>query len=322
VTLRARADNGALVFEVHDTGCGILPDKLGELFQPFHVVDERSIKLEGTGLGLSICKKLARKMGGDITVESVIGKGSVFSVRLPLEEAAPVIETQRTIVDYQGRRRRILIIDDQPANRIVLRTMLEPLDFLIDEAGEARTALEHIRFAKPDIILMDLMMPGIDGFTLCGQVAALDIVPRPVCLAVSALSGEEVHARCREVGFNELLHKPVNFDLLLEALHTHAAIEWTYGVIQPAPPPGHGDAAPKPPEQIVPPSADEIAALLDLARRGFVRNIETRAGALAQEHPECAAFSRRVMAFVSDFKLKELADWLSSLTHQPIHGPA
>lgn len=319
IRLQARVAQGCLRFEVQDTGCGILPDQIERLFQPFQIVDERSLKLEGSGLGLSICKKLAEKMGGDISVQSVRGKGSVFIVTLPLQETAPVVEVQRTVVDYQGRRRRILIVDDQPSNRIVLRAMLEPLDFLVDEAGDAARALEHVRFAKPDVVLLDLMMPAVDGFELCRQIAVLDLVPAPACLAVSALSGDEVEERCRQAGFRQLLHKPVDFELLLDGLHTHAGIEWTYGVIQPPP---DGRASEPPPPAIVPPPAAEVAAFLDLARRGFVRNIESRAEQLARTQTEFAPFARRVTGYVHDFKLKELAEWLASLNPENDHGSA
>jgi signal transduction histidine kinase/CheY-like chemotaxis protein len=318
VHLRVRGANGRLRCEVQDTGCGILPDKLPELFQPFHVVDDRSLKLEGTGLGLSIAKKLAQKMGGDITVESVISKGSTFTLQIPCEEAAPVVDVQRTVVDYQGRRRRILIVDDQPANRVVLRTMLEPLDFLIDEAGDASQALKQIDFARPDAILLDLMMPGVDGFELCQHIAQLGLNPPIPCIAVSAMSGVEVKERCAKTGFRELLNKPVNLDLLLETLGTHAGIEWTYGVLQPPPPPetppGAGD------EEIKAPPLEELTAFVDLARRGYVRSLETRAEKLAEQNPAYAGFARRVARLSKEFKVKELTEWLSSLSPEHAHG--
>lgn len=319
VKVRARVAGPALIFDVIDTGCGIMPDKIGELFQPFHVVDERSIRLEGTGLGLSICKKLANKMGGDISVTSKLGKGSTFSVVIPLTLASPVVEIQRTVVDYQGRRRRVLIVDDNPANRIVLRTMLEPLDFLVHEADGAASAHEQISQAQPDIVLMDLMMPGVDGFTLCREIRDMDILRMPVLLAVSAMAGDDVLERCRQAGFADLLNKPVHLDALVDALRVHAGIEWTYGVIHPAP--VALDEGPVN-EPIVPPSADEITAFLDLARRGVVRNIESRAEELARSHPEYSPFARRVARYARDFKLKELGEWLTSLNTQQAHGSA
>ncbi len=318
VHLRVRALDGQLRCEVRDTGCGILPDKIHELFQPFHVVDERSLKLEGTGLGLSIAMKLARKMGGDITVESIIGKGSTFTLAIPYVETAPVVDVQRTVVDYQGRRRRILIVDDQPANRVVLRTMLEPLDFLIDEAGNAYQALKQIDFARPDVILLDLMMPGVDGFELCEHIARLDLNPAIPCIAISAMSGVEVTERCTRAGFRELLNKPVSLEALLEALGTHAAIEWTYGVLQPPPEP---DKAANVAEEIKVPPPEELAAFVDLGRRGFTRSLESRAEELARQDTGYVGFARRVTRYTKDFKIKELQEWLSSLSPEPAHGP-
>ena len=320
VKVHARTTSGALIFEVVDTGCGIRPDKIGELFQPFHVVDERSIKLEGTGLGLSICKKLANKMGGDISISSRVGKGSTFTVVVPLALAAPVVEVQRTVVDYQGRRRRVLIVDDNAANRAVLRAMLEPLDFLLHEADGATAALEQISQAQPDIVLMDLMMPGTDGFALCGRILELDILRMPVLIAVSAMAGDDVLDRCRKAGFADLLNKPVHLDAIVNSLRIHAGVEWTYGVLQP--PPLSADDEASADETVVPPPVDEISALLDLARRGVVRNIESRAELLARSHPEYAPFARRVSRYAREFKLKELGEWLVSLTAPQTHGSA
>jgi signal transduction histidine kinase/DNA-binding NarL/FixJ family response regulator len=317
VRLRAQRHDPDLVFEVADTGCGILPDKLPELFQPFHVVGDNSIKLEGTGLGLSISRKLARRMGGDITVQSIVAKGSTFTVRIPLHESKPVVEVRRTVVDYQGRRRRILIVDDQPANRLVLRNMLEPLDFLVDEAEDADAAIKALQFSKPDVVLLDLMMPGVDGFELLEQIKAMKILREPPCIAISAMFGDEVEARCRQAGFQQLINKPVNLDILTDALHQHAGIEWTYGIIQAAP---AADGRAQPPLPFKPPPPAELAAFLDLARRGFVRNLQSRADQLAHAHPDMAPFATRVSSYVRDFKVKELADWLANLATKADHG--
>lgn len=311
VWLRVRREKMRLVLEVQDTGFGIHPEKIGELFRPFHVVDERSIKLEGTGLGLSISRKLARKMGGDIEVQSTLGKGSKFLVAIPLVEAEPEVEIKRTIVDYQGRRRRILIVDDQPANRVVLRSLLEPLDFLVDESGSGAEALDRLQFAKPDIILSDLMMPEMDGFEFCERLRHLGLTPAIPCIAISAASSDEVREKCLKAGFCELLGKPVHLDMLLNTLQQHAGIEWSYGIIEPAPA-GQDKETPAA-KDIIPPAPQEIAKLIEFARRGVVQSIETQVETLAAKSAEHAPFAHRVLEYTHDFRIKELAEWLSNL---------
>jgi CheY-like chemotaxis protein len=197
--------------------------------------------------------------------------------------------------------------------------MLEPLDFLVHEADGAAATHEQIKLAHPDIVLMDLMMPGTDGFTLCGQVLEMDILRLPVLIAVSAMAGDDVLERCRKAGFADLLNKPVHLDALVNALRVHAGIEWTYGVIQPGP---HEVIEGSPQETIVSPPTEEVSAFLDLARRGVVRNIETRAEQLAHNHPEYSPFARRVARYARDFKLKELGEWLVTLKTPQPHGSA
>lgn len=321
VWLRTRVEGPDILFEIQDTGCGIHPDAMKDLFQPFHVVDEKSIKLEGTGLGLSISRKLAQKMNGDIDVQSTLGKGTKFTLHFPLVEAEPQVEVQRTVVDYQGRRRRVLIVDDRPANRVVLRSLLEPIDFFVDEAGNAEETFKILEHSVPDLILMDLMMPGMDGFELCKKVGEMKLARQIPCVAISAMSGDEVEERCRNAGFVQLLNKPVNLDMLLNALQRHAGVEWTYGVLQPSPEEegkqlALGDSAP-----IVPPPQKELAEFINLARRGVVRAIENRAEQLAQDSPQYAAFAKRVTIFTSAFKIKELTEWLGSLTRELANGP-
>ena len=312
VTVKASGATGTLTFAIKDTGCGILPDKLDDLFKPFHVVDEKSIQLEGTGLGLSISKKLAETMGGDITVSSVYGKGSVFTVQLPLIEAAPVVEVQRTIVDYHGHRRRILIVDDKAENRVILRSIIEPLDFLVMEAGGGAEALERLQFAKPDVLILDLMMPEMDGFELCRRVRALNLPTAPVCIALSAMAGEDVYDRCRAAGFADWVRKPLNFEMLLESLHVHAGIEWVYGLIKPGPKnsvPLERETGP-----LKAPAPETLLVLTDIARRGNIRIFETRLAETVARDPSLAPFQTKAQQYLSEFKIKELADWLESLS--------
>jgi hypothetical protein len=170
------------------------------------------------------------------------------------------------------------------------------------------------------MILMDLMMPGIDGFELCRKVLDLKL-PRPVpCVAISAMSGDEVEEKCREVGFRQLLNKPVSLDMLLNSLHAHAGVEWTYGVLHPSPQEDGKGLTLNDPAKVVPPPAEEIEELIKLARRGVVRAIESRAEQLANNDPQYTAFARRVLIYTNEFKIKELSEWLHSFSPEHANG--
>jgi signal transduction histidine kinase/CheY-like chemotaxis protein len=311
VTLRVTLDAGTLFFAVKDTGCGIMPDKIDDLFKPFHVADQKSIQLEGTGLGLSIAKKLVERMGGDIVVSSTYGRGSVFTASIPLEESAPVVEIQRTIVDYQGHRRRILIVDDTAQNRVVLRSILEPLDFLVMEASSGAEALKQLEFAKPDVLVLDLMMPEMDGFELCRRVRALNLPTAPVCLALSAMAGEDVLDRCKAAGFADWVRKPVNVELLLESLHNHAGIEWVYGLIKPGP--KESVSVTPTSRRVAPPPPDILASLTATARRGNVLQFEKQLDQAIETDPALTPFGDAARRYLDELKVRELADWLDTL---------
>lgn len=312
VTVHVERDGANLLFAVRDSGCGIHPDRIDNLFKPYQPLDEKSLQLEGTGLGLSISKKLAQKMGGDIEVESVLGQGSIFRVTIPLEEAEPVQETQRTVVDYKGLRRRILIVDDKASNRVVLRSMLEGIEFLIDEAESGAAALELVERFKPDVAILDLMMPGMDGLELCRRIHEKNTGQPPICFALSAMAGDYILEQTREAGFKEFLRKPLTLELLLDALRKHADIEWVYGVFKPDPS-VLKLGLPEKPVKIFP-EGEQLEILVDMARRGFVKNIEAHLEELEANNDDLRPFADKARSFLTDFKLKELVDWLSSLT--------
>ena len=200
-----------------------MPDRLAGLFRPFSVLDEKSLKLEGTGLGLSISHKLAEMMDGGISVESVVGQGTTFQVTIPLPSTEAVVEIQKTVVDYHGRRRRILAVDDKEANLIVLRTMLEPIGFIVDTADTGTKSLELARFARPDVVFLDLMMPGMDGFMTAKNLHAIHAdVP---IVAATAHSGVAMSERALEAGFLEIVNKPIELQDLLDSIKKHAELE-------------------------------------------------------------------------------------------------
>ncbi|MDR1603377.1 MAG: response regulator [Gracilibacteraceae bacterium] len=210
-----------IVFTVTDSGIGIPAEQRQKLFVPFEQGSVNSMKHGGTGLGLAISQNLAAMMGGDISVQSEPGRGSVFALRLSLEEAAPSEEGEPQIPDLSGKR--ILSVEDIEINRIVLTELLADTGAAIDEAEDGAAAVEKFR-ASPEgyycFVFMDLLMPNMDGYEAASAIRALD---RPDAgqvpiVALSANAGPEDVERALEAGMDAHLAKPVDFAALMRML--------------------------------------------------------------------------------------------------------
>ena len=271
VCLQAAFAEGQLELEIADTGIGIAAGRLETLFQPFEQAGERDYRRQGTGLGLAITKSLVDQMGGRITIESTPGQGTRFRVNLPL---ASCIRTPKPSKpdEIRGYRRgdgqteslRILVVDDVTDNRKVLRLLLESLGFLVFEAEEGQEALAGASRHHPDLILMDLAMPVLDGLEATRRLKADESLRRIPVIACSARAFGEDLARAKAAGCGDHLSKPVHLDALCAVLERQLDLAW----IRAKPP----AAVEKPPE---PSSAGRLprmqrAALLALVKRGDI----------------------------------------------------
>jgi CheY-like chemotaxis protein len=158
-----------LRFAVHDSGVGIEAAQLEIIFQPFEQVGELPRRAGGTGLGLAISRQLARLMGGEIQVESTPGRGSRFWFELsaPIAEpTATVPRERRAVVAYLGPPRRVLVVDDVPANRAVLTDLLTSVGFMVHEAADGQQARDQAQALRPDLIVLDVMLPVLDGLAV------------------------------------------------------------------------------------------------------------------------------------------------------------
>jgi PAS domain S-box-containing protein len=163
VVFKVKYSAGQILFSIQDTGIGIPSDKLEAIFEPFSQASERRLQIEGTGLGLAISRKLVHLMGGELHVESRPGKGSAFWFELDLPEVSARIESAKTvtqsIIGYKGIKRKVLVVDDNPANRMVLQAMLLSIGFEVELAIDGRDALARVIGFQPDLILLDLICP-------------------------------------------------------------------------------------------------------------------------------------------------------------------
>jgi CheY-like chemotaxis protein len=233
VTLRARWEHRTggttrLRLEVEDTGVGIEPDKLEEIFLPFRQLNNRGRVLEGTGLGLAISRRLARLMGGEITVESTPGRGSLFCFVIELPAVAGsrphLPEVPRPLATLDGCGKKVLVVDDKNENRAVLTALLRPLGFDVTEATNGRDALRLARSQPPDLVLMDLVMPDIDGLEATRLIRELPGLEDVVIIAVTARVFEQDRQASLAAGCNEVIPKPVNAVQLIYSIGTHLGI--------------------------------------------------------------------------------------------------
>jgi len=222
-----------LVIEVNDTGIGISEEDQKTIFNRFHQVKmNESREFQGQGLGLALCREMARLMKGDVTVTSTPGKGSTFTLTLPVEILIPeeeernVVGTELTPVKGEADKRtplpptfRILVAEDDPLNQTVLKGMLSRMqaDFLLVDNG--LSAVEAARETAYDLILMDIQMPIMDGMEATRQIRALENPNQKTpILAISAHAVDEVKRDSLKSGMSGFLEKPIEFNTLKETL--------------------------------------------------------------------------------------------------------
>ena len=221
VGLRWRTEPGGwLCIEVWDEGIGIAAEELASIFDEFHQVDrKRDEALGGSGLGLALTRRLAKLHGGQVRAESELGGGSSFFVVMPLASQQPDLGAGRVSREEHSRKpgwhaldpeARVLVVDDNPANVEVIRGLLEVrgIDPIIARSGQE--AVELVSRDRPRLVLMDIHMPGCDGFDALAQIredASLDTIP---IVAMTASASESDRTRYIEAGFSAFLSKPID----------------------------------------------------------------------------------------------------------------
>jgi len=215
--------HGPLQIDVVDTGIGIPADRLDTVFESFRQVDDSSTRrFSGSGLGLAISRGLAERMGGSLSVDSEPGRGSIFTLRLPLpvvdgEEDTLSIRAGEVVPDHFDGR--VLVVDDADVNRTIARVMLEHLGLTVVEAHNGAEALARLDDGRFDLVLMDVMMPVMDGLqaTRRFRTAEADQARLPiVAMTANAMLGDR--EECLAAGMDDYLPKPVRGDVLRRCL--------------------------------------------------------------------------------------------------------
>jgi PAS domain S-box-containing protein len=227
-------ERAQLRFEVEDSGPGISQEDCKRIFFPFVQLGGQSPAEAGTGLGLAICKQYVELMGGRIGVAGEPGKGSVFYFSIPVSVLPSVAEPEepnhgRLVGLAEGQPCcRLLIVEDQAENRLLLRRLLEPLGFELREAANGREAVALFKQWRPDLIWMDIRMPVMDGLEAVRRIRATKAGADTKIIALTAQALEEERGPIMAAGCDDLVRKPFREQELFDALARHLRLKFIY----------------------------------------------------------------------------------------------
>ncbi|WP_315780647.1 MULTISPECIES: ATP-binding protein [unclassified Bradyrhizobium] len=297
-------------FEVIDTGPGIQPDDLERIFAPFErgalgVAQPQT----GTGLGLTISRLLAGVMGGDIKVVSKVGAGSTFKVKILLSEVTNPTRhppVKAPVAGYLGPRKTILVTDDDPVHRDLLREVLTPLGFILLSAPDGPACLGLAQHCQPDLFVLDISMPGMDGWTVAETLRSTG--HHQARILMTSASALEAHGRPLAQPFHDsYLMKPIDIPRLLEAIRQLLKLEWSYQTDMPvAQPHWRPDTGSRPPLKYV-------EELMGLGQIGYIRAIQLKLDEIGSAHPEHAEFVAQMRALIDRFDLDQYMATLKTL---------
>jgi len=324
LTVRAKRDTRhglplpkvELLFEVQDTGPGIAPDELRDLFQAFSQTSSGIQAREGTGLGLPISRKFVQLMGGDITVASRVGHGSTFRFNILADVAETIQPAQQrnqhrvTGLEAGQPRYRILVTDDRWVNRQVLIKLLQPLGFDLREAQDGKEAVEIAQIFEPHLIWMDLRMTTMDGLEATRLIRATPKGKAMVIIALTASAFEEDRATVLAAGCDDFVRKPFRTEEIFDLLAHHLGVRFTYADDQPRSVAARPDA-----ETLQAALASLPAALVSALKEGIeLGDMDMIDEAIARIPAQHSALSETLKQLTYQFEYDKILDLLRKAT--------
>ncbi|MBD1909090.1 MULTISPECIES: PAS domain S-box protein [unclassified Leptolyngbya] len=305
------ASAGKIRFSIQDTGIGISPQNLPNIFQPFEQVSDMRYQSEGTGLGLAISREIVELMGSTIQVHSEVGVGSIFWFDVELPQADEWVKTSQLdhygqIIGIRNCQPKILIVDDKWENRSVISNLLSPIGFEVIEAIDGTDGWQKVVDARPDLVITDLLMPGLDGFELITQIRASTAFQDLIIIVSSASVFETDQYRSIEAGGNDFLAKPVLATELLQKLQKHLHLQWLYEEQELLTKPETSS------EELVAPPTTELEALHELAMKGNFIGITKRAASLEQMDSKYSPFAQKLLQLAKKFQDQEILALIQS----------
>jgi signal transduction histidine kinase/DNA-binding NarL/FixJ family response regulator len=317
VALHVTYRNQVAELIVEDTGIGIHADDLERVFRPFERARLGPARATvGTGLGLTITKLLVETMGGEIDVKSELGVGSRFRAKLMLSEVArprTAAAPERRVRGYLGPRQTILVVDDDPVQRDIVRELLEPIGFDVMSATSGAECLAFCAYRTPHLVLLDVSMPEMDGWEVADTLRR-KLPKRPAVVMLSALAPDKQQEVKTERVYDDYLIKPVNLRELLQRVHALLNIEWIYDApvrIGADKASGQVDFS----SLTLPPRPD-IDDLLRLGQIGYVRGILEKLAELDVTGAPHGEFVRHLRAAADRFDLPRYMTMLEAADHE------
>lgn len=307
-----------ILFSVSDTGPGISAEDQTRLFEPFSQVGDNSQHPGGTGLGLNVSRNIVNQMGGTLCVQSRPGWGARFWFEIALPEVLGDVLASRSpaltrrVTGYEGPRLRVLVADDHAPNRTVLIDLLQPLGFDMLAAHDGQQAVEIALRQRPDVVLMDLRMPHVDGLAAAQTILGHYRDKPPCIIAVSASTLEGPQQAALAAGCTAFLSKPFLEEDLFTLLERHIDIHWRT-TTHPA---SEESRDPFPILRDAPAPA-EANAIFELATKGDVMGVRAYAQDLAQRVPAQADFAQHIIELATSFRMKAIRNYVTRYRTPP-----
>jgi signal transduction histidine kinase/CheY-like chemotaxis protein len=295
VELRVDHRNEVATIDVIDTGIGIEPDDLARAFEPFERGRSSRVQSQpGIGLGLAITRVLVQVLGGEITASST-PEGSRFRVKLMLSSVAPAREDEpgRHVVGYSGPRRTVLIVEDEPGQRAALHSLLTSLDFVVHVA---ETGIEGIDLAarySPDMVLLDVEMPGISGWETAKTLRAVHGAKLKIVLVTARMTNPEAGDSAFHA-YDAMLAKPIAFDALFTTMQ-RLGVQWKQSAPDQTHPAIRGAA------DVSVEARPYLGRLHRAARMGHVLEFEKQLAELEHAVPAAASFAAMLRTHLDEF---------------------
>ncbi|MEM7345423.1 MAG: ATP-binding protein [Chloroflexota bacterium] len=304
--LQQNSNQALLRFEVQDTGIGLTPEEMEYIFQPFEQMGGYTQRSEGTGLGLAITNQLVTLMGGQLQVTSQLNHGTIFWFDIAVETNNAIIPlpqiTPQNIAGYQEGKQHILIVDDRLENRWVLRAMLAPLGFEISEAVDGLEALKQADSHQPNLILMDLVMPNLDGFEATRRLRKNPRHLPTKIVAISAKAFAEDQTASQDAGCDAFLSKPVNESALLTTIARLLDLTWVYEQLHPNTQVTLAETT----EPLIPPPMEQLNAMYEYAQLGNMRAIREEADQISNMGEHYHPFAKHIRKLAQEFEDEQI----------------
>lgn len=331
VTFRIRYAREMAAIEIEDTGPGLSTQEHERIFEPFTRANTPGATAPGAGLGLTIAKMLTDLMGGELTVSSIPGVGSVFRVKLFLPEvhvtfvssgtsSAALAGSPRSLArkprhGYAGPRRRVLVVDNEEADRELLVNLLQPLGFELRTAASGHDCLDLLATGyQPDVIFMDLAMPGIDGWETIRRLRLLGhdgLMVKAHIAIVSANAFDKGLDNDVGIPTEDFMCKPVRHSELLDWLALKLSLTWLESAPVPIAP-----VTPSPRPAWVYPQRPYLDALREVVSLGYYRGILNKLDEIEKMQPQCAAFVGEMRSLARQFRFEAMGQQLNGEVHE------